>query len=1256
MTCPDTAPDPRLDPRLDPRTDCDPEPEPIRPPPSPRVAPGLSVCQTPPLPPPPPPPRLSAAARPAPAPLRPLVPPLVMVLVLLVAPAAALTQCRREWVPHDQRLLVRCRVASLSAELDPAPLRLQSHETVRGLHLVCVETGLPHGPLLPGAFRLFPHLEELRIEQCLIPELSRASLDGLHKLKNLTFRTNGVEWSTAATLRLYPDTFRAMTRLELLDLGGNNFWSLPAGIFCPLAQLLTLNLTNNRLGDLTNISLSSAGGAPCPLPVRELDVSGNQLVSLHAGHFPGLPRLTRLLLDRNELSELGDGLLRVLPALQVLNVSSNRLSALPPEAFRGAAALAEIHLQHNRLRVMAPGVFAGLERLLVLDLSHNRLSDDWVNSDTLAQLPGLVLLRLAHNNVSRVDAAMFESMQNLRVLDLDSNALETLPSGAFAQLGALTELGLSQNRLARLPVGALDGLESLTSLSLRGNRLVEIDDDVLAAAPRLRTLDLADNRLKRVPPALGRLGSLKSLDIGGNLIESVDNASLSVLPELFALQMEGNQISDLSDVHFGNLTKLRALNLARNELSSLPSAVFDNLSNLQMLRLDSNQLTSLRGALTGLDSLKWLNASNNRLTTFDYADIPRGLEWLDLHGNALTELENAHELEKDLRLKTLDVSFNRITTLSPFQLPDMLETLIAHDNAITQVYPYTFFRKHNISRVDLFANQISTIDINAFRLNLATDRLRPEFYVGGNPVTCDCRLQWLGELNSNNDSSQYPRLMDLESLFCRLAFNVQRDYMPLVEVPHSQFLCAYTSHCATLCQCCQFDACDCEMTCPTNCTCYHTADWSGNIVDCTAAGHQTLPEHIPMDATELYLDGNHLPRLSSHAFIGRQHLLVLYLNDSRVRTVTNRTFNGLTSLQVLHLERNDLARLHGFEFDTLLLLRELYLHDNVIASIDNRTFTPLVSLQVLRLDGNRLVRFAPLQLTRHAHLVSVNVSANQWTCACDFLETFREWLEATKSAVVASETLRCFPNETSTAVPRAILGHNATACHFINNTIATQVYQRRSAGDYAFIAAVSVLALVAVVVAVVVYIFWHEMRVLAYAKYGVRMFTGARAEAESDKLFDAFVSYSAKDEPFVVDVLARALETDEPSFRLCLHHRDLAVRAYVADTIVHAIESSRRTVVVLSDHFVRAEWSRCEVKSALHQALSGRQGRLIVIIVGAVPTRELDPDLRLYLKTSPVLHWGDTLFWEKLKFELPDVRRARREEPPEYEYPMAVHI
>ncbi|XP_037083497.1 toll-like receptor Tollo, partial [Pollicipes pollicipes] len=1160
------------------------------------------------------------------------------------------------WQPHQQRLLVRCDVASLQAELDPAPLRLRPHEAVRRLHLVCVETGLPHGPLHPGAFRLFPDLEDLRIEQCLIQELSRASLEGLHKLKNLTFRTNGVEWSTAATLRLYPDTFAGLPQLELLDLGGNNLWSLPAGVFCRLDQLLTLNLTNNRLSDLTNVSMAATGGGACRLAVRDLDVSGNKLVSLSSRHFPGLPLLTRLLLDRNEIRELGDGLLRALPALQVLNVSSNRLSALPPDAFRGAAALTEVHLQRNELRVIAPGVFAGLSSLLVLDLSHNRLSGDWVNSDTLAALPGLVVLRLAHNNVSRVDPAMFESMRQLRVLALDANALETLPAGGFGRLGALTELGLAHNGLTRLPAGALGGLGALTSLSLRANALVELDEASLVEAAKLRTLDLADNRLAGVPAALGRLARLKSLDIGGNRIERLDNASLAILPELFALELEGNHISALVDAPFANLTKLRALNLARNELESLEPDVFGVLENLQMLRLDSNRLVSVRGALTGLDSLKWLNASNNRLSSFDYADVPRSLEWLDLHSNRLTELANTQELEKELQLKTLDISFNSIDTLSPFQLPDRLETLIANDNVISHVYPYTFFRKQNISRVVLFANQITTIDINAFRLNLGPGHARPEFYIGGNPVMCDCQLHWLSELNANNDSSQYPRLMDLESLFCRLAFNVQRNHMPLVEVPRSQFLCPYTSHCATLCQCCQFDACDCEMTCPANCTCYHTADWTGNIVDCTSAGHTVLPEHIPMDATELYLDGNRLPRLSSHAFIGRRHLLVLYLNDSRVRTVTNRTFNGLTGLQVLHLERNQIARLHGFEFDSLSLLRELYLHSNAIASIGNGTFARLTSLQVLRLDGNRLVRFAPLQLARHAHLMSVNVSDNRWTCDCDFLERLRGWLATAGGAVVAAERLVCLPG--SGAPPRLVADHNATTCRLLNSTVATQVYQGRAAGDYAFIVAASVLALVAVVVAVVVYVFWHEMRVIAYAKYGVRIFRGgARAEADRDKLFDAFVSYSAKDETFVLQVLASELEGDAPGFKLCLHHRDFPVRSYVADTIVQAIEASRRTIMVLSDHFIRSEWGRCEVKSAHHQALSGRASQLIVIIVGDVPTRELDPDLRLYLKTSAVLHWGDSLFWEKLRYELPDTRAAARSgQAPAYEYPMAVHI
>ena len=52
-----------------------------------------------------------------------------------------------------------------------------------------------------------------------------------------------------------------------------------------------------------------------------------------------------------------------------------------------------------------------------------------------------------------------------------------------------------------------------------------------------------------------------------------------------------------------------------------------------------------------------------------------------------------------------------------------------------QVQPYTFFRKDNLTRVDLYANQIRELDQNALRISplAATSTTPPEFYMGGNP-------------------------------------------------------------------------------------------------------------------------------------------------------------------------------------------------------------------------------------------------------------------------------------------------------------------------------------------------------------------------------------------------------------------------------------------------------------------------------------------------------------------------------------------
>jgi hypothetical protein len=147
---------------------------------------------------------------------------------------------------------------------------------------------------------------------------------------------------------------------------------------------------------------------------------------------------------------------------------------------------------------------------------------------------------------------------------------------------------------------------------------------------------------------------------------------------------------------------------------------------------------------------------------------------------------------------------------------------------------------------------------------------------------------------------------------------------------------------------------------------------------------------------------------------------------------------------------------------------------------------------------------------------------------------------------------------------------------------------------------------------------------------------------ERDKLFDAFVSYSAKDEAFVVEELAPILENGDPSYKLCLHYREFPAGGYISDTIVQAVESSKRTIMVLSENFIKSEWCRFEFKSAHHQVLRDKRKRLIVILLGEVPNKDLDPDIRLYLKTNSYLQWGDKHFWEKLKFALPDVPNNQR--------------
>ncbi|XP_069690594.1 toll-like receptor Tollo [Periplaneta americana] len=1146
-------------------------------------------------------------------------------------------------------------------------------ERITALRLECSDVLFFESSLENGRHEGFlgqlRRLRDLRIEYCKIRYVPSAVLAALRELRHLSLRTHNTDWS-AMTMEFHPDSFRGLAELRSLDLADNNIWTLPSELFCALYSLTHLNLSRNRLQDVSEMGFSDWGSGPsapgksCNVGLEVLDLSANDIIVMPDNGLSSLRSLQKLYIQDNSLTSMADRALVGLTSLQILNSSSNLLVALPPELFQSSRDLKEIYLQNNSISVLAPGLLEGLDQLLVLDLSSNELTSNWVNRDTFSGLVRLVVLNLAHNEITRIDPHVFQDLYSLQMLNLEENGIEVIMEGAFSTLSNLHALTLTHNNLVRLESYHFTGLYVLNQLFLDNNRITTIHPRTFENCTNLQDLGISGNALTEVPEGIGQLRYLKTLDLGENHISKFSNTSFEGLDQLYGLRLIDNELVNISRDAFSALPSLQVLNLACNKIQVVDQGAFGTNPTLRAIRLDGNVLTNIDGVFTHLPGLVWLNVSDNQLTWFDYALLPQSLEWLDMHKNKVSKLGNYFDIRNELQIKMLDVSFNKLTEIGEVSIPNSVESVFLNDNMIKKVQPNTFLKKVNLSRVVLYANELENLDFGALRLQpVPDDRDLPQFYIGGNPFHCDCTMEWLHRINQLSHLRQHPRVMDLDTVTCRLSYSRGEMSRPLLDLKPSQFLCPYETHCFALCHCCDFDACDCEMTCPDNCTCYHDHTWSANVVDCSNGGHRSVPAKIPMDATEIYLDGNDLGELGSHVFIGKKKLQVLYLNGSNVAAIHNRTFNGVTSLRVLHLENNRLQELRGFEFDQLENLNELYLDHNAISHVGNTTFSAMRSLEVLRLDENKIVNFSPWQQLAAAagSLAQVSLDGNTWTCDCDSVSRLEEWLRENKDATTGSDPSKMMCTTGGDKKTNENIADFIKRCHKdSHNAVATSVVQRNPlfnntilSDSYVPLLAASLAVIVVVfLVSTLIFIFRQDVRLWAHSRYGIRIFSDSTPAAEidddRDRLYDAYMVYSIKDEDFISRVITCELE--QSGYSMCLHYRDIHLMggtSYLADSVLSASDASRRIIIVLSLSFLQNEWDRPEFRASLQASLEQtrmalRRNKVIFLLTTDLQTLNLDPDLQILLRTCTVISWGEKRFWEKLRYAMPDVLAVKK--------------
>lgn len=1126
--------------------------------------------------------------------------------------------------------LVECNVRTLSSDRDVAG-SMHSDGAER-LAIRCSPL-LLESSLRDHHFGKMQGLAEITIDNCKILRLPGNVFEGLRGLKTLKIRSMNNEWSNNKELELSLGAFNGLRELHTLDLGHNNIRKIPSDLFCALENIISLNLTRNKIKFVDELGF----GHKCGSTLQTIDLSHNDIMSLPAdSEILHLRRLTQLFLQNNKINELPGEVFSDLLSLKVVNLSDNAISYLPDGLFYNTREIREIYIQNNELETLPKRIFNRLEQLLVLDLSANKLRSDHIEDETFGGLIRLIVLDLSHNTVARITRNMFKDLFFLQILNMYNNSITFIEDNAFSPLFNLHTLNLGQNKLQAIEDHVFNGLFILNKLNLNNNMLSYISENAFGNCSDLKELDLSSNKIVKVPDAILQLPFLKSLDLGENLLTEISNSSFQNLSQLTGLRLIDNQIGNLTAGMFWGLPSLQVLNLAKNKIQSIETETFQKNTQLEAVRLDGNFISDINGVFVALTKLLWLNLSENHLVWFDYAFIPGSLKWLDIHANFIEILGNYYKIQNELHVKTLDASHNRLVTLSPMSIPNSVELLFINNNFITSIETDTFLEKRNLTRVDMYANEIESLDINSLRISrVADERALPEFYISGNPFRCDCTMKWLLLINSIT-SREYPRVMDLENVICKESYVRGVKYLPVSSFHVKDFLCKYDSYCPDGCHCCDFNNCNCKTLCPINCSCYHDSAKSTSVVDCSVKQLKSVPHNFPVDATHIYLDGNIYNELNESVFNSMRKAVVVYLNSSNIITVHNNTFSELRDLRILHLDNNKLKQLRGLEFSKLSNLKELYLQSNLIEYISNETFSLLGALEVLRLDGNRLVNYGLWHLDNNKKLQTLYIGTNKWSCDCKYLQGFLTYVSQNVEKIVDISSLWCVNENMNPA--KKPLNLNVTVCSEISdNSMISALFVSHNLPLLA--SALTGFMLILLILALV-FTFRYACRMWLYSNCGIKLSPLAGAFKDTDKLYDAYICYSPKDEEFVVESLARELETGYPSYHLCLHYRDVpqfeATYAQFPDLVVEATEASRRIIVVLTKNFILTEWSQIEFRQALQKALQKNPHKLIIVSVGIIPR---DPELKSYFKTGLEITWKEKRFWERLRYAMPSSKR-----------------
>ena len=198
----------------------------------------------------------------------------------------------------------------------------------------------------------------------------------------------------------------------------------------------------------------------------------------------------------------------------------------------------------------------------------------------------------------------------------------------------------------------------------------------------------------------------------------------------------------------------------------------------------------------------------------------------------------------------------------------------------------------------------------------------------------------------------------------------------------------------------------------------------------------------------------------------------------------------------------------------------------------------------------------------------------------------------------------------------------------------------------------SLFVSIVIVIALSIFVYRHKWGVLKF--FLLEYITNRRLyqefdESEEEYEYDAFISFHSDDHDWVLNELYEHLDItyenadtddDQRRFKLCIHERDFVPGELIEENILRSIESSRKTVVVLSRNFLQSAWCEFELQIARKECIERGRDLIIAVLLEHLPADiKISRSVERLIRKNTYIEWptdplGRINFWNRMRSAL----------------------